>query len=113
MTRIGIEAAAQILLGFSNGASAVLSYSGCYSPYIEETVFNFTNGVAKVCGNRELWISEKGSPFEYVELDYTKEALEMQLIEFLKFLDGEESEVVTPEYAREVIRVLQRAFDQM
>lgn len=108
-----VEAAAQILLKLSNGASASLSYSGCYSPYLEEVIFYFTEGVAKVCSNRELWISEKGQQFERAELDYTKVALEEQLVEFLKLLNGRESEVVSPQYGREVIRVLEEAFKQM
>lgn len=108
-----VEAASQILLKLSNGASASMSYSGCYAPYMKETIFYFTDGVAKVCGNRELWISEKGGAFERVELNYTKNEIEEQLSEFLKLLNGEKSEVVTPQYGREVIRVLEEAFKQM
>lgn len=108
-----VEAASQILLKLSNGASVSLSYSGCYAPYMEEVLFYFTEGVAKVCGNRELWISEKGEAFERVELNYTKNEIEEQLVEFLKLIKGEKSEVVTPQYGREVIRVLEEAFKQI
>lgn len=108
-----VEAAAQILLKLSNGASAVLSYSGCMTPYIEEVVFHFTQGSARIAGNRELWISDHGSAYEKVELDYGKVALEEQLTEFLKFLDGKPSEVVSAEYGKAVIAVLEQAFEQM
>lgn len=108
-----VEAAAQILLKLSNGASVTLSYSGCYAPYMEEVIFYFTEGVAKVCGYRELWVSEKGGKFERVELDYTKLELEEQLTEFLKLLEGQDSEIADPQYGREVIRVLEEAFHQM
>ena len=113
MNDADVEAAAQLLLKLSNGISASLSYSGCYSPYQEEVIFYFTEGVAKVCGNRELWISKKGMQFEQVDLDYTVVALERQLVEFLKLLNGDESEIVTPQYGRAVIRVLEEAFEQI
>lgn len=108
-----VEATAQILLKLSNGASVSLSYSGCYAPTIEEVNYYFTEGVAKVNGGRELWISRKGGQFERAELDYTKVALEDQLAEFVKRLNGEESEVVTAEYGREVIRVIEEVYKQV
>ena len=113
LNNANVEAAAQILLKLSNGVSATLSYSGCYAPYQEEVVFYFTEGVAKVCVDRELWISEKGKPFERMELDYSKNALEEQLDAFLDYLEGKPSEIVTGQYGREVIRVLSEAFQQM
>jgi len=108
-----VEAAAQILLRLSNGVSVSLSYSGCHSPYMEEVVFYFTEGVAKVSDGRRLWISQKGKPFELVELNYEKIALEEQLAEFLKFINGEESEMVTAAYGREVIRVIEEVYKQV
>jgi len=36
-----------------------------------------------------------------------------QLEEFIKYLDGEESEIVTPEYGREVIRVIEEVVRQI
>lgn len=108
-----VEAAAQILLKLSNGASVSLSYSGCYTPYMEEVIYYFTEGIAKVTRGRELWISRKGEPFERVELNYEKNALEEQLAEFIKFLNGEESEVVTAAYGREVIRVIEEVYKQV
>ncbi len=108
-----VEAAAQILLKLSNGVSATLSYSGCYSPYQEEVTFYFTDGVAKVCGNRELWISEKGKAFERVDLDYSINALEAQLDAFLDYLAGKTYEIATAQYGRKVISVLEEAYGQM
>ena len=108
-----VEAAAQVMLKLSNGASAVLSYSGCYVPYMEEVVYYFTDGCAKITGAKELWISEKGNEYQLVDLDYSKLPLEEQLTEFLKLLNEEELEVVMPEYGREVIRVLEEAFQQI
>ena len=112
MNNADVEAAAQILLKLSSGVSVSLSYSGGYSPYLEEIIFYFTEGVAKVCGNRELWISRKGMEFKRVDLDYTVVAIEKQLDEFIKLLDDEESEIVTPQYGREIIRVLENAYKQ-
>jgi len=106
-----IEAAAQVLLKLSNGASVALSYSGCHIPYSGENTFYFTNGCLKL--DDGLWMSCDGSDYQKIEINYEKTKLEAQLEEFIKYLDGETSEIVTPEYAREVICVLEEVVRQI
>ena len=113
LTDDDVEASAQIFLKLSGGVSAAFTYCGCHVPSQYETYFYFTEGVAYIRGGSELWISERGGALEKIELDYDKDYFVPQLEEFLKLMDGEESEAVTPEYGREVISVLERAFRQI
>ena len=108
-----IEASAQVLLQLSNGVSVSLSYSGCYAPAMEEVIFYFTKGCAKIIGLHQLWISREGSEYQLEDLGSPRVMLEAQLAEFVKLLDGEPSEVVGPEYGREVVKVLNEAFSQI
>lgn len=113
LTNDDVEASAQIFLRLSGAVSATFTYCGCHVPTQYETYFYFTDGVAYIRGGSELWISEHGSALEKIELDYDKDYFVPQLEEFLKLMDGEESEAVTPEYGREIISVLERAFSQI
>lgn len=101
-----IEINAQILLKLTGGISANITYCGCPGPRAYETVFYFTNGVAKVEGGVDFCLYENG---EFVNYGGTRYLLEEQLAEFVKYVRGEESRVVTPEYGREIIRVLEKA----
>jgi hypothetical protein len=51
----------------------------------------------------DLWIYEDG---EFKNHGGNRELIPAQLEEFVKLLKGEESAVCTPEYGREIIRVL-------
>lgn len=101
-----------MLFKLSNGASAAVSFAGCHAPHLEEVIFYFTEGCAKIL-NRELWLSEKGKPYQKVELGEQRNVIEVQLEEFVKFLDGEPSEIVTPEYGRAVIAAVEEAIRQI
>ena len=48
-----------------------------------------------------------------VDLGVQTNVIEAQLEEFVKFLDGEPSEIVTPEYGRAVIEVVEEALRQI
>ena len=70
-----------------------------------ETSYYFTDGAVKIKG-ANLWVYENG---QYV--DYGNDhciLLEKQLEELVKWLRGEENELVTPEYGRDVIKVLEQ-----
>ena len=109
-----IEASAQVLLGLSGGASAALSYCACKGPYQFYTNFYFTNGAAKVCdSNTSLWITEGKNGFEKIELPEQEHVFVRQFAEFEKLIKGEKSEIVTPEFGRRVIAVLEEAYDRM
>jgi len=99
-----IETNAQILLKLTGDISANITFCGCTDVYTYESVFYFDKGLAKVVRGTDLYISENG---EMVYKGGTQEALPGQLEEFVKFLKGEESMIVTPEYGREIIRVLE------
>lgn len=100
-----IEASALILLKLSDGTSAAFTYCGCSVIPQYETYFYFTNGVAKIIETK-LYISYNGEKFEEVELNYEKDVFEVQLAEFIKLVKGEDNQLVTPEYIRKVIEVI-------
>ena len=98
-----IEINAQLLLKLSGGVSATVSLCGTRVPREEhETVYYFTDGIVKMRGDK-LLVFENG---EFVEKCESYPLIERQLAEFLKLLRGEESEICTPEYGREIIRIL-------
>ena len=111
LTEDDVEASAQLLVKFVGGVSALLSYCGCRVPNQYENYFYFTDGAAKIVNSHELWLAEPGEEFHRVELK-EKLTFHWQLEEFLKLMAGKESEIATPEYGREIISVLEKAFAQ-
>ncbi len=107
-----IEATAQMLVRFGGGVSGVFSYSGCHGPTYYQTDFYFTNGVARVSGGVYLSVAEGKAALAEVSLDYGKDIFDAQLAELVKLLRGEESEIVSPAYGREIICVLEHAVGQ-
>lgn len=99
-----IEVNAQILLKLTGGVTANITYCGCPGPREYATNFYFTNGAVKVAGGSDLCLYEDG---KWVNYGGTINLIEEQLVEFLKYLNGEESEVVSPEYGKDIIRVLE------
>ena len=98
-----VEINAQLLLKLSGGVSATVSLCGTHVPKEEhETVYYFTDGIVKMRGDK-LLVFENG---EFVEKCEGYPLIERQLSEFLKLLRGEGSEICTPEYGREIIRIL-------
>jgi len=100
-----IEVNAQILLKLTGNITANITFCGCPGVSAYETIFYFDHGVAKVVSGTQLYLSEDG---KFVPYGGNTFALPGQLEEFVKFLKGEESMIVTPEYGREIIRVLQQ-----
>ena len=100
-----IEVNAQILLETKGGISGVITYCGCPGVYNYETVFYFEKGVVKITDGALLYLSENGKFKDAVE--GRTDILEQQLGEFIKLLRGEECNISTPEYSREIIRVLE------
>ena len=113
LTGDSVEAAAQLLVRFEGGVSGTFCYCGCNVPSEYRTDFYFTNGAAQIRDGWDLWVSEAGGEFVQVEGCNSWGLFEPQLAEFIKLLDGEESEVVTPEYGKDVIAVLEKAFSQI
>ncbi len=103
ITDDNVELNAQILLRLSGGVSATVSLCGTHVPQEEhETVYYFTDGIVKMQGD-QLLVFEDGA---FVSRGGERPLIESQLTEFLKLLRGEKSEICTPEYGREIIRIL-------
>ena len=105
-----VDANLQMLIEFSGGVSAVVTLCGSNVPNEWETSYHFTDGTVKVVGSR-LYVPEDG---KFVEYDLRKDVslLGEQLEEFIKFLKGEESEIVTPEYGREIIKYIEKIVEK-
>lgn len=103
LTEDNVELNAQMLLRLSGGVSATVNLCGTHVPKEEHTtVYYFTDGILKI-QNKELFVFENR---DFVSKGGKAEHFDRQLTEFLKLVRGEESEICTPEYGREIIRVL-------
>ena len=107
-----VEATAQMLVRFGGGVSGAFSYCGCHGPTYYQTDFYFTGGVARVSGGVYLSVAEGRNALTDVPLDYEKDIFVAQLAELVKLLRGEESEIVSPVYGREIISTLEKAVSQ-
>lgn len=99
-----IETSAHIFLKLSGGVSATVTLCGANVPAEHESTYYFTNGVVKIRG-AELFVYEDS---KYKSYGGSCELIPCQLEEFIKLLRGEESEMVTFEYGREIIRILKQ-----
>ena len=97
-----VETAAHFLMRLTGGVSATVTLCGTHVPHAHESVYYFTDGIAKMVGP-DLFLYEDG---EFKNHGGSRELIPAQLEEFIKLLRGEESAVCTPEYGREIIRVL-------
>ena len=113
LTDHSVEAMAQLLVTFEGGVSATLCYCGCKGTSEYRTDFYFTNGTAQIRDGWDLWIREGDGEFVRVDGCNAGGMIEVQMGEFVKMLNGEENEMATPEYGKEVIAVLERAFAQI
>jgi len=105
LTDDDVEINAQIFAELTNNVTAVISYCGCHVPTEDVTSFYFTDGVAKVYDGYKLQILTKDG---VNNIESTGGIFVKQMIEFVKYLKGEQSEIVTYEYGRKVIEVLER-----
>lgn len=78
-----------------------------------QTDFYFTNGAVQIRNGYDMWVSEGGKPFIQIDNCDPSEIFDFQLNEFIKLLKNEASEVVSPEYGKEVIAVLEKALSQI
>lgn len=113
LTADSVEAIAQLLVTFEGGVSATFCYCGCKGTSEYRTDFYFTKGTAQIRDGWDLWVREADGEFTRIEGCNDSGMIELQMREFVKLLCGEENEMVTPEYGREVISVLERAFTQI
>jgi len=104
-----VEINAQILMKMRTGTSVSISYCGCPGWGAYESAFYFEKGVAKIYGGSTITWAENGDFLPCEEKN--SDALARQFNDFVKLLKGEETNIVTPEYGREIIRVLEGILD--
>lgn len=105
ITNNDIEVNAQIFAELSDGVSVQISYCGCYVPTEYTTSFYFTKGVAKVLEGYKLQIITKEG---VKDIESTGGIFVKQMVEFVKYLKGDKSEIVTPEYGRRVMEMIEK-----
>ena len=113
LTNDSVEAMAQLLVTFEGGVCGTFCYCGCKGAHEYRTDFYFTGGTAQIRDGWDLWVCEAGGEFVRVAGCNDSGLIDAQMTEFVKLMNGEENEMVTPEYGREVISVLERAFAQI
>ncbi len=110
-----VEATSQLLLKLPGNISASGTFSGAQGTGQIETTFYFTKGTAQIRLGTELWISKEGADFAPVIVDEEVSlfdlAMEKQISEFLKLIQGEPNCATTPEHGRNVISVLRKILD--
>lgn len=99
-----IDVDVQMLLKLTGDISAAVTFCGNRVPSEHEASYYFTDGTVKIKGS-DLYLFENG---EFVKYEGTVSLLEKQLEEIIKWLKGEENELVTPECGRDIIRVLEQ-----
>ena len=96
---------AQFLVQLTGGVSAAVTLCGCYVPWEYEISYYFTHGAVKVRDGSQLLVHEDG---QYVNYGGSDDLIGCQLAEFIKLLKGEENEMTTGEYGKQVISVLSK-----
>lgn len=114
ITEHNVAASVQLLVKFTGGVSGAFTYCGTHIKGFYETNFYFTNGIAQIRNGEQLWISENKEDFVQVEVSAkSAELLPNQLDELVKLLEGDETEIVMPEYAIQIVDALEKAVNMM
>ena len=103
LTDDDVELNAHLLMELDGGVTASITYSGCHTPGEYEITYYFTHGAVKIKNGAQLCIFEDGA---WQDLGGTAPLMSFQLKEFIRYLKGENSEVVTPDCGREIVQVL-------
>lgn len=106
-----IEAQAQVLLELGNSVSAAFSYCASRINYSYETIFYFSDGVAKIENANILYTAKKDEQFVKAELDYDTSPMEVQFGEFVKLLGGEKADVSDADYGEKIISVIEKILE--
>ncbi len=114
MTDHDVAASVQLLVKFSGGVSGAFTYCGTHIKGLYETNFYFTDGIAQVRNGEQLWISENKEDFVQIEVDSgSSSLLSLQLEELVKLLEGDETEIIMPDYATQIVDALEKAVNMM
>lgn len=100
-----IDVDVQMLLKLTDGVSAVVTFCGNRVPMEYETSYYFTDGVVKIKDGMNLYLFEDG---KYVNYGGDADLISRQIAELVKWLKNEENELVTADYAKEIIEVIEQ-----
>lgn len=100
-----IDVDVQMLLKLTGGVSASITLCGNHVPGGYESCYYFTDGVVKIERGVNLCVFEDG---KYVNYGGDYDLFSRQIEELVKWLKNEENELVTPEFGREIIRVIEQ-----
>lgn len=106
-----VEGHAQIFAKFEDGLSAVITFSG-YSDVVYESYYYFTGGAIRVNGVDSTFIRREGEK-EWTPIDAKRDYKEfnVQLAEFVKYVNGEDSEIADGIYSKDIIAAIEKAYE--
>lgn len=106
-----VEGHAQIFAKFEDGLSAVITFSG-YSTVVYESYYYFTGGAIKINGVDSAFILREGEK-EWQPIDAKRNYDEfiIQLNEFIKYVNGEPSEIADGIYSRDIIEAIENCYN--
>ena len=101
-----VEGHAQIFAKFDNGVSATITLSG-YSTVVYEAYYYFTKGALKLTATSKLEMKREGEK-EWTHVPDTNDnfAFNREITEFLKYINGEPSNIPDGNYGRDIVRAI-------
>ena len=106
-----VEGHAQVYLEFENGISSVMTYSAYSDFEVNETTYYFRDGAVRVYNSNNIEIATKGKfePYEFTE-EYPP--FVKQLHQFVRYIEGKESTIPTPEFGTRVIETIKKVYGE-
>ena len=101
-----IEGHAQLFLRFENGVSSSVTFCGYHGFNVNDTTYYFTDGAVRVSDSRLLFAARNGT-LEKVEIPDEHHCFSAQLMDFVRLLNGEKTEIASGEYGARIIRTLE------
>lgn len=108
-SRGNVEGSGMIYLELDDGVPAAIVQSGYLGAPRNETELIFTEGMLKLATGDSLWISRGGS-YEKLETLQTPAPFELQYSDLLTAIRNHSETSCTPEYARNVIAILEAVY---
>jgi len=105
-----IEGHAQVFGKLTNGASFSLTFSG-YTPCEYNDIFYFTDGCMKANGSSTIDVLRNGKWERLPGIATDGSEMVRELIEFVKFLNGEEANIPDGEFGRDVIATIEKIYE--
>ena len=105
-----VESNAQIFAKFPGGTSATFMVGG-HQSIAQQCYYIFTGGALRTDG-MEISVMKKGeSQWTELESTYDDKNFAREINSFIKYVHGEESDIPTSEYGREVISAIEKVFE--